>query len=170
MKSWRAAGTPRPSRWRWVRYAALLTGLSAIATCPSAKRACTTNTRAREAEDLLGYLADRVSLAVAATGKLPELPAGPTPSPSCCDQGGACSPDPSVWSEPGWRALEFSIDDEYRYTYQYVPDLKTQTATIRAIGDLDCDGVTSLYELKLSRDPANPQALVRAWTRKLPLE
>src|SRR3982750_4092057 len=107
--------------WRRVRYVLLLAALCAIATCPAAKRACTAKNQAQEADELLSYLAEKVTLAYLATGKLPPA-AGPTPRPSCCDQGGTCSPDPTIWATPGWQALGFSIDDEYRYTYEYVPD------------------------------------------------
>ncbi len=149
--------------WRRLRYVLLLASLCAIATCPAAKRACTANTRAQEAEDLLDYLADRVSATVAATGKVPPTPAGPTPRPACCDQGGTCAPDAATWSAPGWRELAFSIDDAYRYTYQYLPDPGGMSATLRAIGDLDCNGKSSRYEVKLTVTGGKAS---RAWTRK----
>ncbi|CAN5855996.1 hypothetical protein BH11MYX3_BH11MYX3_19900 [soil metagenome] len=66
--------------WRRVRYVLLLAALCAIATCPAAKRACTANSRAQEAEDLLSYLAEKVTLSYLANGKLP--PGAPlTPRP-----------------------------------------------------------------------------------------
>lgn len=135
--------------WRRLRYLAILTALSAIATCPAAQRACTAKARAREAEQLLGYLADRVAAAVAATGRVPALPAGPTPAVSCCDRGGICEPDPADWSTPGWQALAFSIDGPYRYSYTYAPTADGRAAVLRATGDLDCDGEPALYELEL---------------------
>ena len=153
--------------WRRVRYLLLLTALCAIATCPSAKRACTANTQAQEAEDMLGYLADQAALAHAANGKLPATPAGPTPALPCCDQGGACAPDPALWSDPAWRALAFSIDDEHRYAYQYVPDATGTSAVLRATGDLDCDGQPALFEVKLE---IKNGVLVRTWSRKQPRE
>ncbi|HET7505356.1 MAG TPA: hypothetical protein VFK02_30260, partial [Kofleriaceae bacterium] len=64
--------------WRRLRYLLLLVALCAIATCPAAKRSCTARTRAVEADQLLGYLADRVAAEVAATGRVPPSPAGPT--------------------------------------------------------------------------------------------
>ncbi len=153
--------------WRRVRYLLLLTALCAIATCPSAKRACTANTQAQEAEDMLAYLADQAALAHAAHGKLPAAPAGPTPALPCCDQGGACAPDPAQWSAPAWRALAFSIDDEHRYTYQYVPDASGTSAVLRATGDLDCDGQQAVFEVKLE---IKNGGLVRTWSRKQPRE
>ncbi len=153
--------------WRRFRYVLALVGLCAIATCPIAKRSCTAKQRAREADDLLGYLGDRVADAVTATGKVPPLPAGPTPKQGCCDQGGACDPDDKTFDSPGWRALGFAIDTPYRYTYEYAPDPSGTSAIVRAVGDLDCNGQTSLYELKLE---VKGTSVERTWTRKDPYE
>jgi hypothetical protein len=152
--------------WRRVRYVLLLAALCAIATCPAAKRSCQARNRAAEAEQLLAYLAEQVTLSYLATGKLPPG-AGPTPRPSCCEQGGTCEPDPSTWAAPGWVALGFAIDDPYRYTYEYVPDPSGASATLRAVGDLDCDQKTSLYEVKLT---VSGGAVIQAWTETDPYE
>jgi hypothetical protein len=152
--------------WRRVRYVLLLTALCAIATCPAAKRACTAKTRAKEADELLSYLAEKVTLSYLRTGKLP-AGAPLTPRPSCCEQGGTCSPDPATWAAPGWSALGFSIDDDYRYSYEYVPDPSGTSATLRAIGDLDCDGKSSLYEVKLTITGGQ---VFQSWARTDPYE
>jgi hypothetical protein len=106
-------------------------------------------TRAAEADQLLGYLADRVAARVAATGRVPPTAAGPTPG-ACCEQGGLCSPDAEAWTAPGWRELGFSIDGAHRYMYRYIPDASGLSATLRAVADLACDGSTSTVELKLA--------------------
>jgi hypothetical protein len=152
---------------RRLRYVLTLMALCAIATCPAAKRSCTARNRSREADNLLNVLAERVATVVATTGKVPPTPAGPTPQPSCCEQGGTCKADPAVWSATGWRELQFSVDGTHRYTYQYVPDASGQSAILRATGDLDCDEVSSLYELKLT---VKGTSVVRAWHRKDPYE
>src|SRR5512143_1492899 len=151
--------------WRRLRWFLTLAALCAIATCPAAKRSCTAKNRAQEAEDLLGVLADQVAHVVATTGKVPPTPAGPTPVPSCCEQGGACKPDAATWSAPGWRELVFSVDGPDRYTYEYVPDPSGQSAIVRAVGDLVCNTVTSLYELKLT---VVGTTVRRSWHRKNP--
>ena len=163
----RGATAPATAWWRRLRYLLALLGLCAIATCPIAKRSCTAKGRAREADEVIDYLANRVADAVAATGKVPPLPAGPTPQPGCCEQGGTCAPDAKTFDEPGWRALQFSIDTPYRYTYEYVPDPSGGAATIRAIGDVDCNSKTSLYELHLTVKAGHVE---RAWTRTDPYE
>lgn len=151
--------------WRRLRYLLLVTALCAIATCPTAQRTCTMNNRATEAEALLGYLADRVAAHVAATGRVPPTAAGPTPQPTCCEQGGTCRPDATAWATAGWRELGFSIDDPHRYTYQYAPDPSGLAATVRATGDLACDGAASRVELRLTVVGGQ---LSRVWSRGAP--
>jgi hypothetical protein len=156
--------------WRRVRYLLALVGLCAIATCPTAKRSCTAKSHAREADDILDVLGDRIAAHVAATGKVPPTAAPPTPRPSCCEQGGTCSEDATTWSAPGWRELGFSIDGSYRYTYEYAPDPSGTEAIVRATGDLDCNGTLSSYELKLTVKPGTEREVERAWSRKDPYE
>lgn len=153
--------------WRRLRYILGLLALCAIATCPAAKRACTAHNRAREADDLVDAIGDRVAEHVATTGRVPPTAAPATPHPSCCDQGGTCSDDAATWSAPGWRELGFSVDGPYRYTYEYVPDPSGTSAVVRAVGDLDCNGVSSLYELRLT---VHGTSVDRAWTRRDPYE
>lgn len=153
--------------WRRLRYVLMLIALCAIATCPAAKRSCTARTQAEEANELLTYLADRVAASIAATGKVPPAAAGPTPLPDCCEQGGTCGVDPARWASPGWQALAFSIDGDHRFTYTYVPDPGGKAAVVRAVGDLDCDDVTSLYEIEIRAEAAGTR---RRWVRKNPYE
>ena len=147
--------------WRRLRYLLLLSALCAIATCPAAKRSCTAKLRGAEADELLGYLADRVAAQVATSGRVPATAAGPTPAPGCCDRGGTCSADPSVWAAAGWRELGFTIDGEHRFTYQYAPDPSGLSATLRATGDVACDGPQSEVVLKLT---VVGGTLSRLWT------
>ena len=116
---------------------------------------------------MLNVIADKVAHDVAVTGKVPLMPAGPTPVPSCCEQGGTCKADFAVWNQPGWRELGFSVDGTYRYTYSYVPDPSGQSAIVRAVGDLDCDGVSSLFEVKLT---VVGTLVHRSWRRLKPYE
>ena len=90
--------------WRRFRYVLLLIGLCSIATCPAAKRGCTAKQRAKEADQLLEYLADRVEASISASGHVPGTAAGPTPLPTCCEVGGTCEPDPTTFASPGWQA------------------------------------------------------------------
>jgi hypothetical protein len=149
--------------WRRIRYTLALIALCALATCPTARRSCIAQQRAREADQLLGELADKVADIVWTTGHVPPVGAGPSPQASCCDQGGTCSPDAATWEAPGWRALGFTIDGDYRYTYEYAPDASGLGATLRATADLACDGQPSRYELRLV---VKDRRVERTWTRK----
>lgn len=151
--------------WRRLRYVLALVALCAIATCPAAKRSCNAKNRAEEANDLLEVLGEHVRTVARQTGKVPPLAAGPTPQPACCDHSdGVCEADDATWDTPAWRALGFSIDGSYRYTYSYIPAPDGRSAVIRAVGDLDCDNKSSLYELTVTADGK------RSWTRRDPYE
>lgn len=153
--------------WRRARYMALLVGLCAIATYPTAHRSCVAKNHAREAAGLLAVLGDRIAAYVKTNGLVPKTAAGPTPQPSCCARGGICAVDATMWSAPGWRQLEFSVDGNFRYTYEYVPDPSGRSAVVRATGDLDCDGTSSRYELKLT---VHGNEVERAWSITQPDE
>jgi hypothetical protein len=154
--------------WRRLRYVLLLAGLCSIATCPAAKRACTAKSRAREADELTEYLADRVAAAIAANGRVPSAMAGPTPLPACCDRDdGICEADPAIWATPAWQALAFSIDGDHRFTYSYIPAEDGRSAVVRATGDTDCDGEASLFEVEIRIDSTGVQ---RTATTKNPYE
>jgi hypothetical protein len=148
--------------WRRLRYVLLLIALCAIATYPVARRSCIAKTRATEADELLGYLAQRVAAHVAATGRVPPTAAGPTPEAGCCAHGDTCAADAATWSAPGWRELGFSIDDPHRFAYQYTPDPGGLSATLRATGDVACDGAVRTVELRLTVAGGK---LVYAWSR-----
>lgn len=157
----------KSAMWRRARYLALLVGLCAIATYPTAHRSCVAKNHAREASSLLTVLGDRIAAYVKTNGRVPKTAAGPTPQPACCARGGACAADAAMWSAPGWRELEFSVDGKFRYTYEYLPDPSGRAAIVRATGDVDCDGITSRYELNLT---VTGNQLERAWTIAEPNE
>jgi hypothetical protein len=75
-------------------------------------------------------------------GRLPPaLPLTPSQVP--------CGASPQPWPQDaalGWSALGFAPDQPLRYSYEYVPDPDGKSFTVRARGDLNCDGKTSLFE------------------------
>ena len=60
----------------------------------------------------------------------------------------------SVWDKAGWGALHFALTDPHRYAYTFESSGTNTKAvyTARALGDLDCDGELSTYELRGSID------------------
>jgi hypothetical protein len=85
--------------------------------------------------------------------KLPPSTPMTPPIGSCC-QGGSdkCTPSAQQWTTPGWTALMFSVDDPHYYSYQFVNNGTSFTA--RAVGDLDCDGEYSTFEMRGLVDPS----------------
>lgn len=153
--------TVRPSTvWRRVRWVLGFVALCTLATCPAAIGRCRVEETLAEAPSLLRYLADQVRAYVAEHGALPAITAGPTPPVgTCCSNGDTCPVDRDRWLDPSWRAIGFSIDGRHRYSYQIARD--GDALILRAIGDLDCDGVLSTLELRLTLVDGR---LVEAWT------
>jgi hypothetical protein len=101
----------------------------------------------------------------------PQFPApskGPTPPlGSCCTQGGKCAPEAMQWDDPVWISLMFSVDDPHYFSYSYITNDEFTEFTVRANGDLDCDGEYSTYEMYgvinsvYSDGPAGSAAVMR---------
>jgi hypothetical protein len=75
-------------------------------------------------------------------------PAGPTPARLCSNPDGLHHPSPGLWDAPTWKALEFEIRRPFyfRYTYLSRGEGPGASFTIRAEADLDCNGVTAVFE------------------------
>ncbi|HEY0255716.1 MAG TPA: hypothetical protein VGC41_29505 [Kofleriaceae bacterium] len=82
------------------------------------------------------------------------------PSKTCCGQpNNKCQPEPEAFAkDPIWSALEFSIDEPSLYRYHYKSDGKT--ATVEAVGDVDCDGSEATAVLQLDSANGNPTATI----------
>ena len=82
------------------------------------------------------------------------------PTTKCCgNTGGKCAPTPSDWDDTNgvWSALKFSMEDPFYFQYAY-DAVGTDTAssfTARALGDLDCDGVFSTFEMAATINPTD---------------
>jgi type IV pilus assembly protein PilE len=73
-----------------------------------------------------------------------------TPAVTCCASAGRrCAPIAALWTDPTWIALGFSMDDPHNFRYQFVSSgvATTSVFTARALGDLDCDGTQSTFEM-----------------------
>jgi len=57
-------------------------------------------------------------------------------------------PEVNTWNHLTWRELNFAVDEPFYYAYQYISSGTGADAkfTVRAVGDLDCDGVLSTFE------------------------
>jgi hypothetical protein len=113
--------------------------------------------KATEAELSLRQLSKAIRAYYVEQAQLPPDDAGPTPPVgACCKaRGGKCEPDPTLWTGT-WADLRFEMDEPSRYSYWYerkAPD----HAVVHAIGDLDCDGITSDLSIDVTVVDGNPQ-------------
>lgn len=80
------------------------------------------------------------------------LVAGPTPS--TVPKGRALTPSAPGFDSPDWKALNFSLPGPTRYQFMALTQGEGPGAKLilRALGDLDGDGVYSVYELHAEAD------------------
>jgi hypothetical protein len=101
----------------------------------------------------------------------PRISGGPTPPLGACCKGdkGRCAPDPSLWSQPPWSDLDFSIEDPHYFSYEYKAATDGTSFTARAYGDLDCDGTYSTFSMT-GTAAAGGDTTVGEVSRENPLE
>lgn len=87
-------------------------------------------------------------------------PAGASPVTGCCGGVGGTAASPGTvvnnkctedaagfQADPGWAALEFSIDEPGQYGYRYNP-LAANAFDAEAYGDVDCDGTAATFTIQ----------------------
>jgi prepilin-type N-terminal cleavage/methylation domain-containing protein len=93
-------------------------------------------------------------------GDATELPA--PKKVACCGGGGVkdanhCKAVPASFAADAvWSALDFQIDEDSLFIYDYSGAKDGTTFTAMATGDLDCDGTTIVYTLKGTSVDGNP--------------
>ncbi len=109
-----------------------------------------------EAELNLNAIGKAADAEFAEHASFPATSVGLTPSRSCCEfPGKKCPAVASDWQGvPAWDALGFELTQPSYFQYSYQSDGKTYEA--RAVGDLDCDGVTVEYVLHGAADHGSP--------------
>ena len=74
----------------------------------------------------------------------------PTPVATACENGQSRARmiDPTAWETPTWKAFGFAVKEPSLFQYQFesTGNGVGATFTVRALGDLDCDGVLSAFE------------------------
>ena len=78
-----------------------------------------------------------------------------TPSTACSTgPGGNCTVTPADWAVTGWQALDFQMDEPFKFQYQYTGAASTFTAL--AVGDLDNDNTMITYTAAGTATGGNP--------------
>jgi type II secretory pathway pseudopilin PulG len=106
-----------------------------------------------DAELRLKEAAHGVKAYYMATGQLPQQSSGLTPPVSCCEFGTSnhkCPVDMSAWELPPWSDIGFEVDEETYFQFQY--EVSGDRYTVRAVGDLDCDGTTAEWTISGTGD------------------
>lgn len=73
-------------------------------------------------------------------------------TPKTVPAGTKATLEANAWSHPTWKAIGFSVPGPVYYSYEIVTARGGRSTVIRAIGDLDGDGVLSKAEIKLTID------------------
>lgn len=84
-------------------------------------------------------------LAAQAVHKLP--PSAPR-TPAEVPKGKKYQSSPADWAHPGWKEIKFEMTQPQYYSYELSVAPDGKSFEVRAIGDLDGDGVTSLIALE----------------------
>ena len=73
-----------------------------------------------------------------------------TPTTACCDQAGdKCAGGASgTWDTSSWQALHFALENNHYYQYDFTATGSDTASvfTVRAVGDLDCDGTKATWQ------------------------
>ncbi|MCB9535008.1 MAG: hypothetical protein H6704_02000 [Myxococcales bacterium] len=101
--------------------------------------------KAAQARLTLTRLAQAVELHRAQTGALPAA-APLTPAQSACPEGdGRYTPRAEDWAHPTWQALKAMPEGTFYHRLSFEPAADGQDFTLKAVGDLDCDGAVSTF-------------------------
>lgn len=123
-------------------------GVFAIVSYRRAMEKYISKSKSTEARTELRGIFMRAREAAQETGEFPPGKTGPVPAAGSCCKGpkGQCAPDPLLWEDEPWSSIGYEQDMPARYSVEYEVDL-SGALTVRAIGDLDCDGSFSTYSL-----------------------
>jgi hypothetical protein len=85
-------------------------------------------------------------------GKHPKFPPSAPLVPDDIPYGKRVTPNPHAFSHPSWRDIGFSSDKPTFYACDFVTAKDGRSVVVRARGDIDGDGTTSLFELDVRLD------------------
>jgi hypothetical protein len=85
-------------------------------------------------------------------GKRPKFPPSAPLVPDDIPYGKRVTPNPHAFTHPSWRDIGFSSDKPTFYACDFVTAKDGRSVVVRARGDIDGDGTTSLFELDVRLD------------------
>ncbi|MBL9015392.1 MAG: hypothetical protein JNL83_14505 [Myxococcales bacterium] len=130
-----------------------------LAACGSRRAADDQKALRTEAQVELNKLAKSLKAHWVEAGRFPIGTAAPLPADPCCKgKHGRCGVTSAWHADPVWKALRFDVLDAGHLQFAYESD--GTTATARAIADLDCDGTTITFTLRVSVQDGTPRAVL----------
>jgi|GEM_PF-1780831 len=106
--------------------------------------------RTKEAEAKLNVVAIARGLHAQLEAGKP-APASAPRTPRDVPKGASVASEADWWKHPTWKLSSFSIQGKQHFAYEVETAPNRQKIVVRAVGDLDGDGVLSKYSLTLSR-------------------
>jgi hypothetical protein len=85
-------------------------------------------------------------------GKHPKFPPSAPLVPDDIPYGKRVTPNPHSFSHPSWRDIGFTSDKPTFYACDFLTSKDGRSVVVRARGDIDGDGTTSLFELDVRLD------------------
>jgi prepilin-type N-terminal cleavage/methylation domain-containing protein len=82
----------------------------------------------------------------------PKGATGITPTEDCCKQNidnkRKCKVKTTDWASDEWRALDFQLEKDFYFQYEYTPTNNNTEFTALAVGNMDCDATSVTYTNK----------------------
>ena len=104
--------------------------------------------KASEAKVNLSRIKSSIKEAWAMNATLPDsIPMTPAAGACCNYPDRKCPAEPQVFAAAGWGKVNFTMDEPHYYSYELVSS--PTEVTVRAKGDLDCNGTLSTFEAHL---------------------
>ncbi len=106
--------------------------------------------KAAEARTAVAKIADALKKAAGTPRpRGPVFPVAAPPVPAEVPRGVEHAPTADDFSAPTWKELGITMSEPFRYQYEVAVTTDRRKATVRARGDLDGDGESSLFEIVL---------------------
>jgi hypothetical protein len=137
-------------------------------------------TRQGTASDLMGEARDGVFVLARAlsdyavrtrsAGRRARFPPSAPLVPDGIPNGKRVVPNPHAFSHPSWQDIRYSSDRPTYYAYDFVTSKDGRSTVARARGDIDGDGITSLFELDVRLDARDAPAIAPVIRERDPAE
>jgi hypothetical protein len=102
-------------------------------------------------------------------GKPLRFPPSAPPVPPSIPKGIKIQTAPSDWEHPSWKAALFSIAEPQYYSYEIVTAPDRKSARVKARGDLNGDGRSSMFEVQMELSRAG-EVVIHSMQETDPLE